>query len=263
MKPATVERGAQAVRHPQPCPVPSFSSRAASWWSGAWNGATATTVLVAAHLPHAVAELSRLQDLVEVIARRRRGIGKNCFSLSRGCPYLKLVACFATGYAGIDLGHLRSPRHHAYVRFHGRERLRCGRITRSTVGGWRHGILRGVENVRAGTSGRKGSHRAPPAWQAAGGRGSRRHRRRDRIARGGAGSVSSLVGPTRKAGGAVPACAKASSRSLVRATSWSSPVAPCLPNAGQIKQRRAGSTRRGRRSLVQRVRAVCSSAESR
>jgi lactate dehydrogenase-like 2-hydroxyacid dehydrogenase len=90
--------------------------------------------------------LTGLQDRVEVIVSAGEPLER---SLVETLPNLKLVACFSTGYAGIDLGHLRS-RGIALTSAAGVNAHDVADHAIALMLAWWHGIPRAHENVRAG-----------------------------------------------------------------------------------------------------------------
>lgn len=90
--------------------------------------------------------LRSLEDRVEVIVSAGHTLER---SLVEALPNLKLVACFATGYAGIDLRHLRS-RGITLTSAAGVNAHDVADHAIALLLAWWHGIPRAHENVRAG-----------------------------------------------------------------------------------------------------------------
>jgi hydroxypyruvate reductase len=91
-------------------------------------------------------ETSAARDRVEVVVSAGEALDA---ALVDALPNLKLVACFSTGYAGIDLGHLRS-RGITLTSAAGVNAHDVADHAIALLLAWWHGVLRADSNVRAG-----------------------------------------------------------------------------------------------------------------
>ncbi len=185
---------------------------------------------------------SSVQDRVEVIVSAGEALER---SLVERLPNLKLVACFSTGYAGIDLGHLRS----RGVTLTSAAGVNAHDVADHAIAlmlAWWHGIPRAHENVRAG----KWKEGLPPRPSLRGKRAGRRGSRARRIEELPAArrrSVSSVRwwGPRDKA---EVLCTRGHRACFAsRSTATFSIVASraTAANAGQINWRSPGGARAG------------------
>jgi phosphoglycerate dehydrogenase-like enzyme len=92
------------------------------------------------------AALSKIKDKVEVIVSAGEPLDT---ALVEALPNLKLVACFSTGYAGIDLAHLRA-RGVALTSAAGVNAHDVADHAIALLLAWWHGIPRADRDVRAG-----------------------------------------------------------------------------------------------------------------
>ena len=91
-------------------------------------------------------EISAARDRVEVVVSAGEALDA---ALVDALPNLKLVACFSTGYAGIDLGHLRS-RGITLTSAAGVNAHDVADHAIALLLAWWHGVPRADSNVRAG-----------------------------------------------------------------------------------------------------------------